>query len=572
MTRLQLVQIVAQQIAEAILSVLNMDVTIVDERLVRIAGTGCHQHTIGKPLPANTVFSQVLSQGKEYLIKDIGSSQACGDCGRRMFCTELAQLCCPVQLGQETIGVIGLVAFSQKQQLELADKGQHLLGFMRRMAELVAAKVLEVEAMQRTVLLKKQLETVLNFITEGIISIDRQARINSLNDAAEKMLRLTGAEALGFHISEVFPGTPLEEVLRSGRGFVDREVKLWKQGCQHHYFISAKPVVNEGMIQGVVASFRPAGGGSRRSHRVTPVDFSELIGNSPAFCEVVNEAKQAAPGMSTILIGGESGTGKEVLAKAIHFASTCKEGPFVAINCAAIPEPLLESELFGYTEGSFTGARRGGKPGKFQLAHGGTLFLDEIGDMPLALQVKLLRVIQDRIVEPVGGTQGVAVNVRILAASNQDLAERVKAGLFREDLYYRLNVIHLVLPSLACRQEDILLLARTFLHRLSVNYGKNIIDFAPEALQCLQNYEWPGNVRELENAVECAVVRARGENISIRDLPERLLRKAADLPERQRLTLLLSQFGSDVEGKKQAAAVLNVSLATLYRKIKKYNL
>lgn len=570
MTRLQAVQTVTQQIAEAISSVLDMAVTIVDENMVRIAGTGCHRESIGQYIQGDTVYSQVLKQGNEYLIKDVSTSNACEKCGRRASCVELAQFCCPICLGKETIGVIGLVAFSQKQQQELVNKSEHLLKFMRKMAELVAAKVLEVEAMQRTVLLKKQLETVLNFVTEGVIAIDQQARISNLNFAAAKLLKLMDAEVIGFHISEIFPGTPLEEALRDGRGFVDREVKLWKSGRQHHYFISAKPIVDQGVIQGVVASFRPANGG-QRTHRIEPVDFSDLIGTSQAFRQVLAEAKQAAAGFATILIGGESGTGKEMLAKAIHFASPRKKGPFVAINCAAIPEPLLESELFGYEEGSFTGAKRGGKPGKFQLADSGTLFLDEIGDMPLNLQVKLLRVLQERVVEPVGGIQGIPIDVRIMAASNRSLRQLVKEGGFREDLYYRLNVINLILPPLRQRPEDIPLLATRFLRRLASLYEKQL-DFAPAVLDSFLHYDWSGNVRELENAVECAVVKASGDVITLRDLPERLLERGANFEERDQLLLLMNQFGTDVKGKKQIAAALEISLATLYRKMKKYSL
>lgn len=572
MTRLQKIQIVTQQIAEAISSALSMDVTIADETLVRIAGTGCHQQTIGQSLNSNSIYSQVLRSGDEYLIEDISTSNACEKCGRKSICMELAQLCCPIRLGQDTIGVIGLIAFSQGQQKELVHKGRDLLAFMRKMAELVSAKVLEVEAMQRTMALKKQLQIVLNFVTEGIIAIDQQARICNLNFAAEKLLKVKASDVLGFHISEVFPGTPMEEALRDGSEFVDKEVKLWHRGHQHHYFISAKPIVESDIIQGVVASFRTVGLQIGRTHRIAPINFSDLIGNNHLFLRVLEEAKQAAAGSATILIGGESGTGKEVLAKAIHFASTRREGPFVAINCAAIPEALMESELFGYEEGAFTGAKRGGKSGKFQMANGGTLFLDEIGDMSLSMQVKVLRVIQDRIIEPVGGIQGNPIDVRILAASNRDLSERIKEGLFREDLYYRLNVINLVLPPLRQRGEDILLLARNFLQKLTISYDKNLKDFDSEALHCLQSHEWTGNVRELENAVECAVVKAKGPLVTLQDLPERLVGCMKDISERQRLVSLLAEFGSNVEGKKKAASALEISLATLYRKMKKYTL
>lgn len=572
MTRLQDVQTATQQIAEAISSVLGMDVTIVDETMVRIAGTGYHQHTIGQKLKGNNVYGQVLQRGNEYMIADVSTSHACESCGRRDSCAELAQLCCPIRLGADTIGIIGLVAFSAQQQQELAEKGPQLLVFMRKMAELVAAKVLEAEAMQRTLLLKNQLATVLNFVAEGIIAIDQQARISNLNYAAEKLLKVKEAEVRGFHISEVFPGTPLEEVLRDGNGFLDREVKVWQRGRQHHYLISAKPMLQSGVIQGAVASFRLAGNDHVPTARIQPVEFDDIVGESPALKQVLAEALQVAGSSSTILIGGESGTGKEVLAKAIHFASDRRSGPFVAINCAAIPETLLESELFGYEEGAFTGARRGGKAGKFQLADGGTLFLDEIGDMPAALQVKLLRVLQERMVERVGAIQALPVDVRILAATNRDLTELVKQGQFREDLYYRLHVIQLELPPLRKRREDVMPLARHFLQLQAAAYGKELVDFEPAATSCLNGHDWPGNVRELENAIECAVVKSTGPEITLSDLPERLRNAPQAGEERQRLAAALSQYGSDVDGKRRAAVSLGMSLATLYRKMKKYGL
>ncbi len=570
MTRLQEVQAATQQIAEAISSVLGMDVTIVDDKMVRIAGTGYHSSTIGQNIIGNNVYSQVMLRGNEYLIDDVKSCAACENCRRRASCTELAQLCCPIMLGKETIGVIGLVAFSEKQQQELVEKGRKLLVFMRKMAELVAAKSLENEAMQRTLLLKNQLETVLNFVAEGVIAIDRQARISNLNYAAEKLLKLKAADVIGFHISEVFPGTPLEEAIRDGEPFFEREVKIWQRGRQQHYFISAKPMMQGGLIQGAVASFRPAGAEAKKAQGITPVTFDDIVGTSAALSRVLAEAKQAAAGNATILIGGESGTGKEVLAKAIHFAGQRSDAPFVAVNCAAIPENLLESELFGYEEGAFTGAKRGGKTGRFQSAEGGTLFLDEIGDMPLILQGKLLRVLQDRLVERVGALNGVSIDVRIMAASNRDLAALVKAGHFREDLYYRLNVINLCLPPLRERSEDIMPLARRFLALQSASYGKRLSGFSPEAATRICAYQWPGNVRELENAVECAVVKAMGEEIEAADLPERII--PTNSAEKDELLALLAECGASVAGKRLAADKLGISLATLYRKLKKHDL
>jgi len=245
--------------------------------------------------------------------------------------------------------------------------------------------------------------------------------------------------------------------------------------------------------------------------------LQNVIGISDKMQEVFKTALKAAKSKATILLIGESGTGKELIARAIHFESDRAKGPFIAINCAAIPENLLETELFGYEKGSFTGALVS-KPGKFELANGGTIFLDEIGDLPLSLQAKLLRVIQDKTFERIGGTKSIKVDIRIIAATNKDLDKMVKKGNFREDLYFRLNVIPIYLPPLRERKEDIPLLIDYFLKKFNKEYNKNI-SISKEAMKKLINYSWPGNVRELENTIERLVVLAEGEEITLNDLP-----------------------------------------------------
>lgn len=580
MSYLQEIQVATQQVAEAISSVLGMDVTIVDETMVRIAGTGYHKDTIGQKIMGNSVYQRVIQQVKEYIITDVRTSDACEVCEKRATCMELAQLCCPIILGKKAIGVISLIAFSQEQQLELANKGERLLTFIRKMADLIAAKVVEKSSLNRLVFLKNQVETVLNFVAEGIVAIDHTAQIINVNFAAEKMLGVKAHDVIGFHINEIFPGTPITEVFRNGIGFMDREVKVWHNGRQHHYLINAKPMLVAGTVQGVVASFRVAN--DWRQSQLTnnfKITFDDIIGSSNTIETVKEEARKASFGTSTVLILGESGTGKEIFARAIHFESERSTGPFVAVNCAAIPETLLESELFGYEEGSFTGAKKGGKPGKFQLANGGTLFLDEIGDMPLSLQAKMLRVLQEKAVERVGSIHVSPVNVRIIAATNRDLEAWVKKGQFREDLYYRLNVFPIVLPALRERKSDILELVRYFLHKHALSYSKKVQGISPEAEKVLQEYNWPGNIRELENAVECAVIKMSGSIVVLNDLPSKIAAGTAKgMPiafgntEKQAIINALKLFGSSVEGKAQAASSLGISIATLYRKIRKYGL
>ncbi|GAB4389099.1 MAG: hypothetical protein Kow0025_12340 [Thermodesulfovibrionales bacterium] len=314
----------------------------------------------------------------------------------------------------------------------------------------------------------------------------------------------------------------------------------------------------------------------RAGERARYADFEGIIANSPKMAGVLDIVRKVKDVASSILISGESGTGKELIARAIHFNSQRRERPFVALNCAAIPDALLESELFGYTKGAFTGASEG-KRGLLEEADGGSAFLDEIGSMRASLQAKLLRFLQDRSFYKVGGTRPVTVDVRIIAATNRDLEEAVGAGDFREDLYYRLNVIRIALPPLRERREDIPLLIRYFLNRFNRLMGRNIKKVAPEAMAMLSGYEWPGNVRQLENVVERAVVLARGSELTPADLPMEIALVDGGLGEDLTLESLerahVLRVLSVADGnRKRAAELLGINTATLWRKLKKYGL
>jgi len=314
--------------------------------------------------------------------------------------------------------------------------------------------------------------------------------------------------------------------------------------------------------------------------------FSCMIGQSTAFRRLISEATRISQGISTVLIRGESGTGKELLAKAIHTASSRSGQPYVVVNCPSIPESLLESELFGYEGGAFTGASREGKIGKFELAQHGTIFLDEIGDLSLALQPKLLRVIQERTVDRIGGKQPIPIDVRIIAATNRDIESMVQNGSFRSDLYYRLNVIPLYVPPLRERRDDVEIYLRYFLNKYGQLLGKEIWKVDPGLVQWLKNYDWPGNIRELENIAEYLVLMAQSDSITFAEMPRKLIEKeevpissAPGLSLQERLgdyekSVLASCFlrGSSLDIKKCAAKELGISLATLYRKLEKYKL
>ena len=349
---------------------------------------------------------------------------------------------------------------------------------------------------------------------EGLACFDEQQPDLVITDL--KLPGVSGFQVLKI-IGEKAPGLPV--IVITAFGAVETAVEAMKLGA---YDYITKPF-NRDALRLTVRKALEMRGLSEENRRLREeltdrAEFRNIIGVSRAMEQVFGVVRKVADTDATVLITGESGTGKELVAKAIHSLSSRRAAPFVAINCAAIPRDLLESELFGHVRGAFTGAVRD-KPGKFQLAEGGTIFLDEVGDLPVDLQPKLLRALQEREIDPVGGTAARKVDVRVVAATNSDMTEACAAGRFREDLYYRLAVIEVALPPLRARSEDIPLLVKHF----SGRFGASMVDFAPETLAALQGYAWPGNVRELENTVERLMIMRNGNLITREELPAKII-------------------------------------------------
>lgn len=363
---------------------------------------------------------------------------------------------------------------------------------------------------------RREIQAIVEAVGEGLVAIDAKGRITLFNAAAEAILGLRAAAVLGKEIGTVLrPDVPMLATLLSGQSYDNQEIVMSKGPHRARYMTSGRPLLDqEGRVTGVVASLKDAGQIRALVHSVTrapELTFAHIVGKSGEMKDLVALAQQVAQRDATILIYGESGTGKELFARAIHAASPRREGAFVPINCGALPDALLESELFGYEGGAFTGSRRGGRMGLFEFGHGGTVFLDEVAEMPPHLQPKLLRALQSGSIRRVGGNEEIQVDVRIIAATNNDLARLVREQKFREDLYYRLNVIPLTIPPLRRRREDIPLLVEHLLAR-----GRAGID--PGAMAALGRHPWPGNVRELENVLERAQTFAAGKIIRLEHL------------------------------------------------------
>jgi PAS domain S-box-containing protein/TyrR family helix-turn-helix protein len=353
-----------------------------------------------------------------------------------------------------------------------------------------------------------ELNTILNSVSEGILAIDKEGKITHINQVACKIFYCAPQEVLGRGAEELLAANPpILDTLRTGQNYSLKERRIKKGGKTIHYLTSGVPVMNEkGQIIGAVCTIKDFRQVeeiiSKIEKRRGLTTFNDIVYQSQKMSQLIGSARTVAKGSSTILLRGESGTGKELFATAIHMEGSRHQAPFIAINCAALPDALLESELFGYEEGAFTGASKGGKKGLFEQANDGTLFLDEIGEISPQVQVRLLRVLQEGTIRRVGGSTEIRIDVRIIAATHRNLEEMIRKGEFREDLYYRLNVIPLQIPPLRERKEDIPLIVQRLLWKLSAKLDRPEVRLSRECVELIMAQEWPGNVRQLENALE----------------------------------------------------------------------
>ena len=436
----------------------------------------------------------------------------------------------------------------------------------------------------------KHLETIVDTIQEGIVAINTGGKVTYFNKAAENMLGIKQVDIRNRDLESFLPNALALKVL-SGTRAIDSTEVVYLGKRKAHVLSSAYPIRLGPRMVGVVEKFTAMNEVQKLAYRFNiptqGLTFDDIIGDSSSFTAVKKRAQKVAATSSTVLVQGESGTGKELIARAIHFASKRSGKPLVIINCGAIPDTLLESELFGYEEGAFTGAKHGGKPGKFELADGGTVFLDEIGELPLYLQSKLLRVLQERCMERVGGVKTIPIDVRVIAATNKDLSKMVASGDFRADLYYRLNVIPLRIPPLRERPEDVSELLSHFLQKYNQLFDKNFQNFSPEAFRVLQSYHWPGNARELQNSVEYACNLETGSEIDVNNLPPQVMRpqslgigltlkirleEGKKEVERQVFQEAFKIYGTSGEAKEKISKALGISRATFYRRLKEIEL
>ncbi|AVS46601.1 sigma-54-dependent Fis family transcriptional regulator [Escherichia coli] len=577
------IQPTIQRFARMLASVLQLEVEIVDENLCRVAGTGAYGKFLGRQLSGNSrLLRHVLETKTEKVVTQSRFDPLCEGCDSKENCREKAFLGTPVILQDRCVGVISLIAVTHEQQEHISDNLREFSDYVRHISTIFVSKLLEDQGPGDNI--SKIFATMIDNMDQGVLVVDDESRVQFVNQTALKTLGVVQNNIIGKPIR--FRPLTFESNFTHGH-------------MQHIVSWDDKSELIIGQLHNIQGRqlFLMAFHQSHTSFSVANAPDEPHIEQLVGECRVMRQLKRLisriAPSPSSVMVVGESGTGKEVVARAIHKLSGRRNKPFIAINCAAIPEQLLESELFGYVKGAFTGASANGKTGLIQAANTGTLFLDEIGDMPLMLQAKLLRAIEAREILPIGASSPIQVDIRIISATNQNLAQFIAEGKFREDLFYRLNVIPITLPPLRERQEDIELLVHYFLHLHTRRLGSVYPGIAPDVVEILRKHRWSGNLRELSNLMEYLVnVVPSGEVIDSTLLPPNLLNNGtteqSDVTEVTEAHLSLDDAGGTAleemekqmirealsrhNSKKQVADELGIGIATLYRKIKKYEL
>ncbi|EHY2544126.1 sigma-54-dependent transcriptional regulator [Escherichia coli] len=577
------IQPTIQRFARMLASVLQLEVEIVDENLCRVAGTGAYGKFLGRQLSGNSrLLRHVLETKTEKVVTQSRFDPLCEGCDSKENCREKAFLGTPVILQDRCVGVISLIAVTHEQQEHISDNLREFSDYVRHISTIFVSKLLEDQGPGDNI--SKIFATMIDNMDQGVLVVDDESRVQFVNQTALKTLGVVQNNIIGKPIR--FRPLTFESNFTHGH-------------MQHIVSWDDKSELIIGQLHNIQGRqlFLMAFHQSHTSFSVANAPdephIEQLVGECRVMRQLKRRISRIAPSPSSVMVVGESGTGKEVVARAIHKLSGRRNKPFIAINCAAIPEQLLESELFGYVKGAFTGASANGKTGLIQAANTGTLFLDEIGDMPLMLQAKLLRAIEAREILPIGASSPIQVDIRIISATNQNLAQFIAEGKFREDLFYRLNVIPITLPPLRERQEDIELLVHYFLHLHTRRLGSVYPGIAPDVVEILRKHRWPGNLRELSNLMEYLVnVVPSGEVIDSTLLPPNLLNNGtteqSDVTEVTEAHLSLDDAGGTAleemekqmirealsrhNSKKQVADELGIGIATLYRKIKKYEL
>jgi transcriptional regulator with PAS, ATPase and Fis domain len=538
------------------------------------------------------IVNKIKKTGIDVFLRNKAEYSTCGSCVLKDECFVEAAIFKPITKNKRVIGIV-LVTPLDGQTDWLKENFNNIEIQLDFCSDWISSKLENDDLIKENALVLEEMNGLFTFIQDSILIVGEDGTIHNLSNHLNKDFIKMKTILIGESITEMMSDSDWLKVKNTKN---QQELKISIKSApinhkQEEFLAKVKPLLSNGHIVSYLIHLTPNKESKKKmTEQRVLYNFNDIKGTSDSIQSVIDIAKRVAPSDTSILLRGESGTGKEVFAQSIHQASERKNGSFIALNCAAIPENLLESELFGYVKGAFTGSI-GDKQGRFELANGGTIFLDEIGDLSLHLQAKLLRVVQERKIERVGDTKSTPVNVRIITATHHNLEELVSKGEFREDLYYRLNVIPITIPPLRERREDIPILVDYFLRNFAKELIRSPKRLSNEVYEILLGYQWSGNIRELQNVVHHFVQLEIGELVTIKSLPKYLLDlfdkkieiennfsiskskiETTRLDEKDLIIELLDQFGRNTTGKKKVANHMNISLPTLYRRLSKLNI
>lgn len=519
-----------------------------------------------------TFIQDVIVNGS-VLVTEPGKMPSCIGCRFNEHCPSTMEILCCIHSGTEVAGVISFTSFTKEGQKRISENTDIYLNAITKLSSLIGEYLQQFSGDSTAADTEKLIESLMSLCEQPLLLTDPNGVVLRYNQLADKILKFCNVSSTS--LRQIF-SEDMARRITSGNDLFEKKASIGENTAK----VTTRSIYSQNHLHSILVRL------SNEFYENLPESgaFERLIGSSHAFVHIQNLIKRVADSPTPILITGETGTGKELVARSFHEQSRRNKYPFVAINCSSIPENLFESELFGYEEGSFTGAKKSGKMGRIEMAQGGTLFLDELGEMPLSVQPKLLRVLQEYELERVGSTKKIHLDIRIVAATNRDLREMIKEGKFREDLFYRISVINVKLPPLRDRKEDIIPISLNYLERLKTKMTTPLRTISHEAEQAFLSYSWPGNIRELQNVVEYAANLCDSDTLTLADLPEHMRgleecpdtekQKETPLPDSQKKQILdlLSTYGHTLEGKKKIAADLGISLRTLYRKLNKMNL
>ena len=566
MTNLEVIRPFIERFITAVSNSLRLEMAIFDGSCQLFYCTPTYSKKKGRSVHTPSL-QEVIANGS-ILINTPGEMASCIGCRFRDHCPSTIEILCCIHAGTEVAGVLAFTSFTKEGQKRITENNTIYLNAITEMANLFGSQLESITSGQGPANLDASILPVMELCDQPVLLTDAHGVILQYNQLAEDLLKV--CELTSASLWQIFPNSVVKRIME-GNDLFEKSVTIGGMATK----ISTRAIKTSGQITGFYIRISD----QFRALSKDTSYFEGIIGTSPAISEVQRMIRRIADSPTPVLITGETGTGKELIARAIHEQSRRSKYPFVAINCSSIPDNLFESELFGYEEGSFTGAKKGGKIGKIEMAQGGTLFLDEIGEMPLFAQPKLLRILQEYELERVGSNKKIHLDIRVIAATNRDLGEMVTEKTFRGDLYYRINVINLKLPPLRTRRDDIIPISENYIKKLKLKMDTSLSSISPEARQLLLDYEWPGNVRQLQNVIEYAANLCETDVLMPGDLPETMHgERISSLPpvspfpasqdsRDQELLELFDKYGYTLEGKKRIADELHISLRTLYRRI-----